>query len=656
MFDRFKKLHQMDPLSVSHKRLTVLRIGGYSLLLGFILEVLHRHSLTDVFAFAFFKPMVFAYNVLIIFATLSASLFFKRKYFMFGMVSFGWIVLGICNFIIQYFRRTPLTSDDFLLITSLFNIITIYLSPLQISLIVLAVGVSLLIIVRSWMRSVKLNVVFRQGFIIMAVALLLLNVMPNVSPSIHAFQNTNGNLVEIYDEFGFVYSFVSSIINKGIEEPNVYSQQSIDSIVRYLTKDSHNAIKANIIFVQLESFFDVTRLSGVSYSGNPIPNFSALKQDFSSGLLAVPTLGGGTANTEFEIITGMSLDFFGTGEYPYKGVLLEQTAESMAYNLKKVGYRASILHNNSGNFYGRHLVFANLGFDAFSTLETMRNVEFNDLGWAKDKVLVDEIMEAIQHSQDPDFVYTIAVQSHGDYPRDENPNYPFQVFGVMNKSDENQMEYYLEQIHESDAIIPEIIAKVEQTGEPSIIVFFGDHLPGLHFEGFIEGNRNTTDYVIWDNIGLTKQDKNVETYQLGAHVLDKLNIHEGLFTQIHQTESNNPNYETILHLLQYDVLYGEKYAYNQMNSYAPSKLQIGFRVQSLSQASIFYDKIIVTGQNFTKFSKIIINGEIFDTQYVSSTVLLTSSEDVSPGSTVGVAVVSANNEVISVSNTFRLKQ
>jgi hypothetical protein len=327
----------------------------------------------------------------------------------------------------------------------------------------------------------------------------------------------------------------------------------------------------------------------------------------------------------------------------------------MAYNLKKLGYRASILHNNSGNFYGRNLVFANLGFDAFSTLETMRNVEYNDLGWAKDIVLVDEIMEALSYSEEPDLVYAIAVQSHGDYPRIENPDYPFQVFGVLNKSDENQLEYYLSQIHESDAIIPEIIAKVEQSGEPSIIIFFGDHLPGLNFEGFIEGDRNTTDYVIWDNIGLVKQSKNVETYQLGAYVFDGLNIHEGFFTQIHQSEADNPNYETILHLLQYDVLYGEKYAYNQMNSYIPSKLQIGFRVQALTQANIFHEKIIVNGRNFTKYSHIMVNGEVLETQYISSTVLVASSDNVDPGSTVGVAIVSANKEVISISNTQRIK-
>ena len=200
----------------------------------------------------------------------------------------------------------------------------------------------------------------------------------------------------------------------------------------------------------------------------------------------------------------------------------------------------------------------------------------------------------------------------------------------MNKTDENQLEYYLDQINEADAIIPEIIQKVEQSGEPTVIVFFGDHLPGLNFESFISGNKNTTDYVVWDNIGLKKQNKNVETYQLGAHILNQLNIHEGLFTQIHQTEVNNPNYETIMHLLQFDVLYGEKYAYSQMSSYIPSKLQIGFRTQQLAQARIFHEKMIVTGHNFTRYSQIMVDGALVETQYISQSMLVTSSEVVHP--------------------------
>ena len=654
MFVRKEKNIRADGLSVSHTGLTIVRIGVYSLILGLILEILHRQSLTGVFAFAFNKPMVFLYNQLIIFATLSVSLFFKRKHFTFGIIAFAWFVLGVCNLIILFFRRTPLSSDDFLMIANLLNIITIYLSPLQIVCILVAVSISLFIIVKAWKKSIKMDVILRKAVITLSATFLLLYAIPTISPSVQAFYNTNGNLVEIYDEFGFVYSFVNSLINKGIEEPEIYTESATKNIVKYLMRDSHQAIKANVIFVQLESFFDVTRISGVSYSSNPIPNFTALKQQYTSGLLAVPTLGGGTANTEFEVITGMSLDFFGTGEYPYKGVLLEETAESMAYNLKKLGYHASILHNNSGNFYGRHKVFANLGFDAFSTLETMRNVEFNDMGWAKDLVLVDEIMEAMNQSEEPDLVYTIAVQSHGDYPREENPEYPFKVFGVRNKTDKNQLEYYLSQIHESDAIIPLIIEKVEQTGEPTVIVFFGDHLPGLAFEDFLYGNRNTSDYVIWDNIGLQKQNKDVETYQLAAFVFGQLNIHEGLFTQVHQFESENANYDLIMHLLQYDLLYGEKYAYNQMGSYQPTKLQIGFRVQQMKQANIFHEKVIVTGSNFTKYSKIMVGDSIIDTQYISSTILVASSDDILEGSSIAVGIVSSNNEVISKTSTVKV--
>ena len=74
--------------------------------------------------------------------------------------------------------------------------------------------------------------------------------------------------------------------------------------------------KPNVIFVQLESFFDVNYLNGVSFSEEPVPVFSALKEECIHGYLTVPALGAGTANSEFEFITGMNLDYFGTGEYP----------------------------------------------------------------------------------------------------------------------------------------------------------------------------------------------------------------------------------------------------------------------------------------------------------------------------------------------------
>ena len=74
----------------------------------------------------------------------------------------------------------------------------------------------------------------------------------------------------------------------------------------------------NIMFVQLESFFDPTEVEWLRFSEDPIPNLRKLFDEYSSGYFKVPSVGAGTANTEFEVLTGMSMRFFGPGEYPYK--------------------------------------------------------------------------------------------------------------------------------------------------------------------------------------------------------------------------------------------------------------------------------------------------------------------------------------------------
>lgn len=91
--------------------------------------------------------------------------------------------------------------------------------------------------------------------------------------------------------------------------------------------------RPNIVVVQLESFFDVNRLKDIEFSENPLPNFTQLSKRCASGFLSVPVIGAGTVNSEFEMLTGMNIDDFGIGEYPYKTVLKEKTCESLAYNL-----------------------------------------------------------------------------------------------------------------------------------------------------------------------------------------------------------------------------------------------------------------------------------------------------------------------------------
>ena len=172
----------------------------------------------------------------------------------------------------------------------------------------------------------------------------------------------------------------------------------------------------NIIFLQLESFYDVTNIEGYEYSEHPHPIYSLLKEQLPGGKLSVPSIGAGTANTEFETISGMDVSLFGIAEYPYLSVLQTQTCESMAYNAKAYGYTSHAIHNHKGTFYDRNKVFPNLGFDTFTSLENMPEIVRNQRKWGKDSMLIDPILKSLDSSFGKDLIYAISVQPHGRYP------------------------------------------------------------------------------------------------------------------------------------------------------------------------------------------------------------------------------------------------
>ena len=114
----------------------------------------------------------------------------------------------------------------------------------------------------------------------------------------------------------------------------------------------------NIIMVQLESFFDPLLIKSVEFDMDPIPNFRKLKEIYSTGTFSVSTIGGGTANTEFEVLTALNLDFFAPGEYPHNTVLKTDSSESINYYLKELNYSTHAIHNHEGKFYSK-IVYKN---------------------------------------------------------------------------------------------------------------------------------------------------------------------------------------------------------------------------------------------------------------------------------------------------------
>lgn len=149
-----------------------------------------------------------------------------------------------------------------------------------------------------------------------------------------------------------------------------------------------------------------------------------------------------------------------------------------------------------------------MGFDHYTSKEFMNILKTTPKGWATDDILVPNIMESLDTTDGTDFVCTISVQGHGDYPTEptlENPE--INVTGVEDEGKKNAWEYYVNEVHEMDKFVGQLIDAIEQRGELTVLVFYGDHLPTLGLEAKdLKGKYlYNTNYVIWDNIGLERK-------------------------------------------------------------------------------------------------------------------------------------------------------
>ena len=610
----------------------------WCVVLYFIIEAISRHSIAETWDYMTGKTLVFAYNTAFIFTTMLIVYLFHRRFFWRVVVSVFWLFLGAVNGILLMNRVTPFTGPDLHMLTDGIAIMQKYLPAYGVVIGCIVIGAIVIGLITLFIKGPKYKEKIRYRYVVplIIVGVLAFGGITQLALEKRVLSNYFGNIAFAYEDYGYPYCLVTTIFNTGISCPRDYSESEINRIQN--TEENLPATdeesRPNILFLQLESFFDPTLVNYLEISEDPIPTFRKLMEEYSSGYFKVPSVGAGTANTEFEAITGMSLHYFGPGEYPYKSILKETTCESAPYVLKDLGYSTHAIHNNEANFYGRKTIFPNLGFDTFTSEEYMpEENQKNPLGWVKDSVLTDEILKCLDSTEGPDYVYTISVQGHGDYPEEpilEDPQ--ITVSGAPTEEMNNKWEYYVNQIHEMDQFVNELILALEDYPEDVVLVMYGDHLPtmGLTVEDLENKYLFQTEYVIWDNMGLTKKDENLASYQIAAEVLDRVGIHEGTIYRYHQARRNTKNYQVDLETLQYDLLYGERYAYGGENPYKRTRMRLGLYDVTLDSIRLVSDTdytYYIQGTNFTPSSQVKLNGEWYDTIYVSpATLVITGTE------------------------------
>lgn len=636
----------------------------WAFILNLIIETLARKGFGG-FLFLFDSPLVFFYNTLIIFATLVIATLFRRRVFFVTVVTIIWMAIGITNGIILIERMTPFTVKDLSAITDGATIITNYFSMTEIVLIGAAILAGIIGLVILWIKAPKKEEHVNWKRNVAAVVLVIAFTFGATFGliKVNVLSTFFGNLAYAYDYYGVPYCFINTWLNTGINKPKGYSEEEVKAI---FSKDQYNedgTMKLeqtdvdeeypNILFLQLESFVDPELFNNIELSSDPIPTFRKMMKDYSSGSLTVPACGAGTANTEFEVMTGLSVKFFGPGEYPFKSVLKEKTGESIAFDLKSMGYSTHAIHNHRALFYNRNEVFNNIGYDTFTSLEYMSDVPKTPKNWAKDTILTKQILDAMNSTKERDYIYTISVQGHGKYPTEQlikNPKVT--VTDAPSEELKWKYEYYVNQVYEMDQFVKELTDTLSKYDEDVILVMYGDHIPALDVteSSYDAKDLYQTQYVIWSNFDMEKKDMNLTTYQLAAEVFDRIGIHTGTTIKYHQSvDHKSKDYLSNLKILGYDMLYGQDYIYGGSNPFEKSGMKMGVKSIKIDKVVNIGGKYYIKGQNFTEYSKVTLNGETLKTIYLGPS-LLGLLEEVDPADAVNMKVSQidkSNKEIIS---------
>lgn len=641
MMEKIRKFFSNDIYRKNFFMFVILPI-----LLNLSIEILSRGSVIDGFSYLFSHPVQFFCNTMIVAFSMSIGLVVRKRLFYVSFMSGFWLLTGIINRVLLETRVTPFNAADLKLIDTVSQIIDQYFTPFLIILAVAGICLVILILVVLFVKGKKVEykINYWKNLCIIGATFLVMTASLNIAIDTGFFATKFTNMTYAYNEYGFIYCFGSGLLNSGVQKPSDYSADKIDEIVGVDKEIELNEVEKtpNIIFLQLESFFDITKVEGLEFNEDPIPNFHKMHNEYSSGYLNVFNIGYGTCNTEFEVITSMNLDDFGPGELPYKSILKKFTCESMAFDLKEYGYQTHAMHNNDATFYSRKTVFPHLGFDTFTSIEYMNVEEYTHEGWAKDKVLTGEIMNILKTTEEPDYIYCISVQGHGSYPTTrvlEEPKIKVTSEYEDNEGKRNQIEYYANQINEMDDFIADLVKQLNDYGEDTILVMYGDHLPGLGFEEdeIENGSLYQTQYIIWNNFGMEKQDAELQTWQLSPRVLSALGMNSGVINRFHQqyilaengedgeAKDMEEEYHRGLQNLEYDIIYGKQLAYNGVSPYQKTDMKMGIDdivIKTITPVVVDGEPYIeVKGENFTKSSKVYINRQKYDTEFIDTETL-----------------------------------
>jgi hypothetical protein len=315
-----------------------------------------------------------------------------------------------------------------------------------------------------------------------------------------------------YQTNGFVAGVLYNLDTPAMKKPLGYGPTAMRQIVERYTVEAatlnqsraSSLTDVNVVFVLSEAFTDPTRIRPLEFSEDPIPHTRALAKQTTSGPMLAQHYGGGTANMEFEALTGQSLALFEPQmNTPYQQ-LIPDSADypSIVAYLKRQGHKAVAVHPYMTTMYQRDRVYPRLGFDKFVYDKTMQSAErLEDSEFISDRSAFGEVMSQLETEESPLLVNLVTMQNH--YPMDSIYADPIKVSGTASARERERVGGYARGLEYTDAALRQFITELDEFDEPTVVVFYGDHQPAIYSEETQKENSDRalkeTLFFLWSN-------------------------------------------------------------------------------------------------------------------------------------------------------------
>jgi phosphoglycerol transferase MdoB-like AlkP superfamily enzyme len=516
------------------------------------------------------------------------------------------IFLTVANYIKFTYFDEPFYPWDMYLIKNLIGISKEYLNFTVILAVVIVFIFAILLIIR-FRHKIGSYLKPKVSFILMpfAAVLFIINahvlINYSISSQIGIEKSWYIGKTEILSNGMFAqnYFYLEDLDKYLNPKPEGYSEDSMLAINQKYANTSDQTTSAstanlnekpNVVVIMSESYWDITKLSGIELSEDVAKNV----HKYQKGEIASPAIGGGTANTEFEALSGLSMYFMSPGIIAYNAYLRTETP-SIASVFKNNGYKTTAIHPNSGWFYNRDKVYNYFGFDTFLDISSFNPDTQTKGTHVSDDALVNKVLQTLNSSSEPSFIFAVSMENHDPFT-DKYDN--FEVTAKSDKLNASELDIingYAQGLYDADKSLGKLIDALSKSDKPTLLYFFGDHAPRLGTlddyyriydklatvneqekkQGIGELKYYTTPVVTWSNYKEMKSLSSiVSPTHIGYEILKDSGVdYPNYFNILSELETTypimhlkgtslvDPNSELVkdYKLIQYDLLFGKQY-------------------------------------------------------------------------------------------------